>query len=270
MSIASLMAGAVIGVGSHNRAAVEAIQTALRADGRELKVDGGFGGVTEEAVKDFQRSHRLDVDGQVGPQTAAALDAVSVAAIDKPAVSLVHTAAMPSTYSVAPWLSIMRAITGTKEVQGGKDSPVILSWVKEIVAAYPELKGTVGWYNKDSIPWCGLAVGYAVTKAGFKPPKLLLGAANWFTDWPDGYRLEEPCPGAILVKTRTGGGHVTIYESEDKNYYYCRGGNQSDMVNVAAIKKDSTVRGFMWPKGGAVPGKRLFGTIASARAGSEA
>lgn len=268
MTIAALVA-APVGVGSHNAIAVKQIQLALRAAGHELRIDGGYGAVTEAAVEDFQRRHGLEVDGKVGPLTAAALDRSFAGAVENP-ISLLHESPKPSVYAVAPWLSIMRAIDGTKEVQGGKDSPIILSWVNEIVASYPDLKGTVGWYNKDSIPWCGLAVGYCVVKAGFKPPKLLLGAANWLTDWPDGYRLEEPCPGAILVKTRKGGGHVTIYESENETHYFCRGGNQSDMVNVAAIRKDSTVRGFMWPKGGPVPGKRLFGTIASARAGSEA
>jgi hypothetical protein len=109
-----------------------------------------------------------------------------------------------------------------------------------------------------------------MAKAGFHPPAAPLGAVNWLNDWKDGYRLKEPCPGAVLVKSRKGGGHVTFYECEDANYYYCRGANQSDMVNVAPIRKDATVKGFMWPKGGPAPGVRLIGTIATARAGSEA
>lgn len=269
MTIAALMAGAPVGVGSKNIVAVKQIQLALRAAGHELLADGGFGKITEVAVKDFQQKHGLHVDGQVGPATAAALDIALAGGLTQPK-TLLSQSPKASVYGVAPWLSVMRAIDGTKEVQGGKDSPVILQWVKEIVAAYPDLKGAVGWYNHDSIPWCGLAVGYAVAKTGFKPPAALLGAANWFNDWKDGYRLDAPCRGAILVKTRTGGGHVTVYECEDANNYYCRGGNQSDMVNVSAIRKDNTVRGFMWPKGGPVPGQRLIGTIASARAGSEA
>lgn len=269
MSIAALLAGAPLRVGSTNREAVKAVQEALRGAGQELVADGSFGVVTEVAVEDFQRKHGLTSDGEVGPLTAAALDAVHSAAV-RDSTSSLHETPAPSVYAVAPWLSVMRAITGTKEVQGGADSAIILGWVKTIVDVYPDLKGNVGWYNHDSIPWCGLAVAYCMTKAGFHPPAAPLGAANWYTDWKDGYRLENPCPGAILVKTRVGGGHVTLYEREDANYYYCRGGNQSDMVNVSAIRKDSTVRGFMWPKGGPVPGKRLFGSMSAARAGSEA
>jgi uncharacterized protein (TIGR02594 family) len=165
----------------------------------------------------------------------------------------------------------MRAITGVKEVAGAADSPIILSWVKEIVEAYPDLKGTVGWYDHDSIPWCGLAVAYCMTKAGISPPPLALGAINWLNDWPDGVRLSEPSLGCVLVKSRAGGGHVTLYEGEDATYYYCRGGNQSDMVNVSAIRKDSTIKGFMWPKAAALPTTgRLHTTFAGAKAGSEA
>jgi uncharacterized protein (TIGR02594 family) len=269
MTITTLIAGASVGVGSQNHTATKAIQLALHGAGHELIVDGGFGAVTQAAVKDFQHSHGLTVDGEVGPITAAALDAAFTGAV-KDSSSFLHETPKPSVYGIAPWLSVMRAITGTKEVQGGGDSPVILGWVKDIVAAYPDLKGNVGWYNHDEIPWCGLAVAYCIAKAGFHPPAAPLGAINWLNDWKDGYRLKEPCPGAIVVKSRKGGGHVTMYESEDANFYFCRGGNQSDMVNVSVIRKDETVKGFMWPVGGPAPGQRLIGSIASARAGSEA
>ena len=38
-----------------------------------LKEDGIFGPLTEEAVKEFQKEHRLAVDGIVGEKTWAAL-----------------------------------------------------------------------------------------------------------------------------------------------------------------------------------------------------
>jgi hypothetical protein len=40
-----------------------------------------------------------------------------------------------------------------------------------------------------------------------------------------GERLKVPTPGAMMIYSRTGCGHATLYESEDANYYYCRGGN---------------------------------------------
>jgi peptidoglycan hydrolase-like protein with peptidoglycan-binding domain len=36
-------------------------------------VDGSFGGATEKAVKAFQETNGLEVDGKVGPQTWAKL-----------------------------------------------------------------------------------------------------------------------------------------------------------------------------------------------------
>lgn len=264
MSIATLVAQQPLRRPAKGNA-VLMLQLALRNAGHELVPDADFGGITETAVLDFQRAHGLAADGIVGPRTAAAIDAIERRALELATVA--DQIPMPSVKDVAPWLSVMRAITGTKELTGKADSTVILGWAKEIGILYPDLKGTIGWYNADSIPWCGLAAAYAMAKAGFKPPPLALGAVNWFNDWPNGYRLEHGCPGAVLVKSRTGGGHVTFYETEDANYYYCRGGNQSDMVNVAAIRKDDSIKGFMWPKGGPVPGERKFGSIAAARAG---
>lgn len=56
--------------------AVEDVQRRLIALGAELGptgVDGVFLGATYTAVRAFQRDHRLDEDGEVGPQTWAAL-----------------------------------------------------------------------------------------------------------------------------------------------------------------------------------------------------
>jgi lysozyme len=53
---------------------VRRLQTMLRADGAPLAVDGTFGPETEEAVREFQRTHACTVDGIVGPETWGALD----------------------------------------------------------------------------------------------------------------------------------------------------------------------------------------------------
>ncbi len=66
-------------------AEVSRIQTALRALGLyDGPVDGDFGGGTLAAVKAFQRSKGLQVDGVVGPDTWAAL--LPGSAIPSPAI----------------------------------------------------------------------------------------------------------------------------------------------------------------------------------------
>jgi len=162
--------------------------------------------------------------------------------------SLPQKPASESKDGVPPWLEHAYELIGTKEVSGGKDNPTIVGWAKAVSDKFPDLRGYVGWYDHDSIPWCGLFVAYCMATSGFKPPQQALGAKNWFYEWQDGARLSGPALGAVMVKTRSGGGHVTFYVGEDDTYYYCLGGNQSDQVNVARILKSAGWLGFMWPK----------------------
>jgi hypothetical protein len=64
--------------GSKDRAAVTALQKALRAMGFTLEADGFFGGETETIIEALQRDHGLKVDGVVGPATAAIIDGAEV------------------------------------------------------------------------------------------------------------------------------------------------------------------------------------------------
>ena len=48
---------------------VKKLQLLLNAEGESLDVDGSFGPATDAAVRAFQKTHRLETDGSVGPKT---------------------------------------------------------------------------------------------------------------------------------------------------------------------------------------------------------
>lgn len=253
MTIAALVASGPLRMGATGPA-VTAVQLALRNDSRDIQADEDFGIITQTALKAFEASRGLKADGIVDVATAQALDKI---------------APPPSVLKVAPWLATMRALTGTKEAPGSKDNPFIIEMAHEIVRRYPDLKGTVGWYNHDSIPWCGLGMAYCMAINGIKPVAPPLSALAWGSF---GVALKVPTPGAVLVYSRTGGGHVTLYESEDSAYYYCRGGNQSDSVNVTKIPKSRAIKEIRWPAGVllSTAGRKIGATGQAVAAGSEA
>ncbi len=53
---------------------VKLMQSLLAKDGSTLEIDGIFGVGTQSAVKSFQKRHKLEVDGIVGPKTWAELE----------------------------------------------------------------------------------------------------------------------------------------------------------------------------------------------------
>lgn len=117
-------------------------------------------------------------------------------------------------------------LLGTKEVVGKTHNPVIMGWAKEL--------GLSKVYTADEIPWCGLAIAYAVHKAGLEVVAKPLWALNWAKF---GTKVTTPMLGDILTFKRDGGGHVGIYVGEDKDCYHVLGGNQGNAMSVTRIVK---------------------------------
>jgi uncharacterized protein (TIGR02594 family) len=156
------------------------------------------------------------------------------------------------------WLLVMRAITGLTETPGEEDNPKILAMRNFIAHKFPEQSDYCDLYVHDDTPWCGLTAAFCMAVANIRGPfgpedtDRWMWALSWAND-ENFIILDAPRLGCVVVLEREGGGHVTFYESTDGDSYMCRGGNQSDMVNLAP-QKISNVVALVWPvAGGPVP-----------------
>ncbi len=130
----------------------------------------------------------------------------------------------------AKWMRIAKGEEGVqrysvKRKRGFKlkgDNPRILKY---------HLSGGVRYGEK--ISWCGSFVNWVMKKAGYNTSKV--GNPYWALNWRKfGKRISKPVYGAIGVKTRGKGGHVSFFvgKSKDGNYYYMLGGNQTTKSKV--------------------------------------
>lgn len=113
---------------------------------------------------------------------------------------------------------------GIAELSGKLHSKAILGYHAETT-----LKAT-----DDETPWCSSFANWITKQCGVTGTRS--AAAKSWMKW--GKELKTPVKGCIVVFTRTGGGHVSFYDHEDKDFIYCLGGNQGDMVCIAAYRKD--------------------------------
>ncbi len=132
---------------------------------------------------------------------------------------------------------------GTIEALGTANNTKIVGWADEIgkVCNTAYSRWAADFYNKDSIPWCGLfcALVAARTAGGNParlPPKEYLAALSW-ANWGQAASSNDIRVGDIIVLTRPGGGHVFIAlgASADGEYVTGIGGNQGDAVTIATF-----------------------------------
>lgn len=121
---------------------------------------------------------------------------------------------------------------GVAEVAGTQHNKKILTYHK----------ATSLGATSDETPWCASFANWCLKEMGEVGTNS--AAAKSFAKW--GVELKKPVKGCIAVFTRTGGGHVAIFDHEDKDYVYTLGGNQGNRVCVAAYTKSRLLgyRGF--------------------------
>lgn len=126
------------------------------------------------------------------------------------------------------WVAAGRSKIGTLEIKGAKHNPVIVAmWTLAFQATNQK-----AWIKDDETAWCGGFVAYCLAKANLPQhiPKAFYRAKDWATV---GTSINKPAYGAIVVFSRSGGGHAGIVVGKDqKGNIMVLGGNQSDAVNI--------------------------------------
>jgi len=157
------------------------------------------------------------------------------------------------------WLVVMRAITGLTEEPGDPDNPKILAMADYIARKFPDMADYCAQYQHDETAWCGLTAAFCCAVCGIRPPfgptdtDRFLWAQS-FKPWMVGGSqiIGRPVLGCFVVMTRSGGGHITLFEGWNGDYINCRGGNQSDCVCLSSYDPD-TVIAYVWPTAAGVP-----------------
>jgi len=136
-----------------------------------------------------------------------------------------------------PWIITAESHFGIKEIPGSKSNKIIMEWAERLGGWVED------YYDNDDIPWCGLFVAECMRENDIPITiKNPLSAKAWS-------KFGIPCQpkfGAIMVFTRSGGGHVGFYVSEDDDTFHILGGNQSNQVNVTKVSKGRFLEA-RWP-----------------------
>lgn len=125
---------------------------------------------------------------------------------------------------------------GVCEVPGPKSNKLIQGWIKQ---AASWLGDDVG--NDDSrVAWCGCFRGSIGLETGTGVPAAHYRAKSWLA-WGkviDHTRPELWLQGDTIIMQRPGGEHVTLFSDlANKAFVNCLGGNQSDKVCIAPMKR---------------------------------
>jgi uncharacterized protein (TIGR02594 family) len=225
---------------------VKVAQLELARRGFKLTGTGYYGAATDTAVSAVQRRAKLWIDGELGPATAKAIDAMPLA-VTLPTIE--H-----AEISRPLWIEAGLKVLGTHEGVGARDNKEIIDWAKE------EGGDIAAEYTHDSIPWCALFANHILTEAGEKGTGTLW-ALDFAGKWPS-IKLSGPAVGAFAPMKRSGGGHITCIVGKDQHGNVMGlGGNQSDAVTIAAFSTSRLNQGFWWPKNTELPKNIGFGSL---------
>lgn len=217
-------------VNNQVRWAQEALLRAGYLDDEE-DVDGEFGAVTDNAVRQFQLAHNLDPDGEVGVMTAKELaKVIGPMPEDEP-----QPDPRPDPVSSEPtWYSQAKKDIGFRETGTNRG---IEHFIRDAKA------GSLG------DPWCAICVNAWLERGGVRGTRSAM--ARSFERDPNFIKLSGPALGAVVTMWRnspgSGLGHVFLYDGESSKGVRGIGGNESDMVKRSFHDRGRVV-GYYWPK----------------------
>lgn len=153
------------------------------------------------------------IDGDFGPATLAALDAIQE--------------------SGPMWMDVARAEYGVSEIYGSRHNPRILEYHRST-----SLKATT-----DEVPWCASVANWVLERCSLIGTNL--ANARSFLKWG---RHVEPTYGAIAILRRGAppSGHVAFWVAEIGDRIYLLGGNQGNQFKVSSFPK-SDLLDTRWP-----------------------
>jgi len=204
-------------------------------------VDGLWGRNTRSAVVEFQRLKGLPITGTLNQATVALLRAAP-GGIAAPAKD---DAPQPDLLDKFPWMALALRKKGLHEDDHNRD-------LRKFLKSDGKTLG-----DPAQLPWCGDFVETCV--AVTLPDAVLPGNPYLARNWMKFGATVDPCFGSILVfwrgKRSGHSGHVGFYYSEDADHFHVLGGNQSDRVSIAALRKDRFLGARMPTVGGPYPRK---------------
>lgn len=154
-----------------------------------------------------------------------------------------------------PWVTNMRRYAGVHEMKGPQTHPVIVHLL-DLADGVRDGKPLHGIVD-DETPYCATAECGNLEEIGIHSPRTAwaLDFAGW------GQKLAGPAYGAIGVRKRNGGGHVTNIVGRTANGLIVGfGANQDDQFKESAFDLAHFV-GWRWPPGFAVPTAVGFNTL---------
>lgn len=134
------------------------------------------------------------------------------------------------------WLARARAELGIAEQPGAREEARILAMFRD--SGHPDIRD-------DETAWCAAFVGACLERSGIVSTRSL--RARSYLAW--GTALAEPRLGAVAVLSRGRDpalGHVGFVVGWDAGTVSLLGGNQGDMVSIAALPLSRLV-GYRWP-----------------------